>query len=51
MIGNLSSDYNKKTLVHEKVHIFQRTHPQLFNDLYENYGTSKKHLSKICKTY
>lgn len=40
--SNLSSDYNKQTLVHEKVHIFQRTHPQLFNDLYENYWHFKK---------
>ena len=35
--NNLNSSYNKETLVHEKVHIFQRTNPNLFEDLFINY--------------
>jgi hypothetical protein len=35
--NNLNSNYNKKTLIHEKVHIFQRNNPKLFEDLYINY--------------
>ena len=35
--NNLNSTYNRETLIHEKVHIFQRTAPKLFENLYINY--------------
>ena len=40
----LQSNYNtvKQTLVHEKVHNFQKSNPYLFEDLYTNYWHFKK---------
>ena len=37
-----STQNNRITLVHEKVHIFQKQSPEIFEDLYENYWHFKK---------
>ena len=37
MISNINSQYNKITLVHELVHVFQRLNPTLFHMLYTNH--------------
>ena len=37
-----STQNNRITLVHEKVHVFQKQSPEIFDDLYENYWHFKK---------
>ena len=37
-----SKQNNRITLVHEKVHVFQKQSPEIFDDLYENYWHFKK---------
>jgi hypothetical protein len=37
-----STQNNRITLVHEKVHVFQKHSPEIFEDLYENYWHFKK---------
>ena len=42
MVDTNLNNKSIETIVHEKVHIFQRTHPELFIDLYTNYWNFKK---------
>ena len=42
MVYTYLNNKSIETIVHEKVHIFQRTHPELFIDLYTNYWNFKK---------